>query len=299
MNEAHTTGPSVPVGGYCIISNPIAGGRKKQHILEVIERELAPVPILFAATSSDGSALEAVSKGHEAGMSHFVAVGGDGTIQAIVNELDPDRDCLGLVIAGSGNGFAEFFGYQRNVRQNVRILKLHRLRQVDTLRVNQKRFVNLAGVGFDAHVARLVKGSRYRGFQAYFLAVVRLIFGPIFWKGKVQLDDAEVRGKFLTVVVANAGIFGYGFRIAGQAKADDGLMTVVLIHQVARWRYLFGLPILLWGNPNRLSWYLQLTSTQVHISPEQPTPIQADGELFPLAEEYHFSIEPRSLTLMT
>ena len=298
MKEVMPLPPSQPNGRYCIISNPIAGGRKKQRILNTIRRELTPAPLLFASTAMDGSAGEAVRKGHEAGMTCFIAVGGDGTIQSVVNELDPEQDCLGLIVAGSGNGFAEFFGYRRNVRQNIQKLKSHQVSQVDTLTVNGQRFVNLAGVGFDAQVAEMVKKSRYRGFQAYFRAVARLMFRSIYWKGSVVLDDITVDDHFLTVVVANAGIFGYGFRIADQALADDGLMTVVLIRRVARWRYLLGLPFLIWGNPSRLSWFQQLTSTRVDILPEQPTPVQADGELFPQSDRYQFEIEPRSLRLM-
>ncbi len=284
--------------GYCIISNPFAGGRSKLHLLQSIEDALDPAKCLFLSTSDDGSAKKAIQLGREAGLNRFISVGGDGTIQAIAPLLDPQKETLGLIVAGSGNGFAAYFGYRRNIQQNLAILKRNRIKAVDTLTVNGTPFVNLAGVGFDAQVAAEVRSSQRRGFQAYFRAVLKLMTGSIFWKGSVLADGEEIRGEFLTVVIANAAIFGYGFRIARQALADDGLMTVVLVRRVSIWRYILAVPLVLTGMTSWLSWMTEFTANEVSIHPDERTPLQADGELFSTAASYSFQLEPRSLSLI-
>lgn len=283
---------------YCIISNPFAGGRSKKRLLQSIEDAFGAENCLFLYTSGDGQAKDAIQSGRAAGLSRFIAVGGDGTILAIAPYLNPDQETLGLIAAGSGNGFASYFGYRRNVHQNLAILKRNRIKSVDTLKVNGQPFVNLAGVGFDAHVAAEVRSSQRRGFQAYFRAVLKLLAGSIFWKGKVIADGKEIHGEFLTVVVANAAIFGYGFHIARRALADDGLLTVVVVRRVSLWRYLFAIPFFLIGTTYRFSWMTEMTAKEASIHPDVTTLLQADGELFPSASSYTFQIEPRSLSLI-
>ncbi len=284
---------------YCVIYNPFSGGRTKERMLQTIEKELKPAQCFFQKTTVEFGAKKAVDLAHQVGIHQFIVVGGDGTIQAVATHLDPGKDILGLVMGGSGNGFASHFGYRRRISQNLKLIRKKRIQQVDMLTVNGYRYVNLAGVGFDAQVADKIRSSKRRGFQAYLLAVIQLIRMNIFWSGKVNLDDERWSGQFLTVVVANASIFGYGFQIARDAKADDGLMTVVLVHRVSRWRYVLAIPYFLLGLSHRLTWITQRTATRVLIEPEICTPIQADGELLMQADTYDFRIEPRSLTLIT
>ena len=144
-----------------------------------------------------------------------------------------------------------------------------------------------------------MRSSKQRGFLAYLKAVVQLMFTDIFWAGQVYLDKEQVEGQFLTVVVANASIFGYGFSIAKGAQADDGLMTVVIVERVARIRYLLALPFFFLGQAHRLSWIKVRTVSRVQIKPDDLTPVQTDGELLMAAMTYDFQIEPRSLTLIT
>lgn len=299
MNTAGDVISGFTSSDYCVIYNPFSGGRSKERMLQTIEDELKPARCFFQSTSIEHGAKDAIGQAYQAGIHQFIAVGGDGTIQAVATHLDPVIDVLGLVMAGSGNGFATHFGYRRRLSQNLELIRQKRLQSVDVLRVNGQRYVNLAGVGFDAQVADRIRSSKKRGFQAYFLAVFQLIGANIFWSGRIRLDDDQINGQFLTVVVANASIFGYGFRIAHDAKADDGLMTVVLVHRVSRWRYVFAIPYFLLGLTNRLSWITERTAKQVMIEPSILTPIQADGELLEPATCYDFRIEPRSLTLIT
>lgn len=284
---------------YCVIYNPFSGGRSKDRMLRKIESGLLPFRCLIASTSLEHGALNAIEKARRAGIHQFIAVGGDGTVQSVATNLDRESEVLGLVMAGSGNGFAAHFGYQRNLSQNLDIIRKGRRQQIDQVSVNGHRFVNLAGVGFDARVADLVRSSKQRGFLAYLKAVGQLMFTDIFWTGQVYLDKEQVEGEFLTVVVANASIFGYGFSIAKGAQADDGLMTVVLVERVARIRYLLALPFFFLGQAHRLSWIKVRTVSRVQIKPDDLTPVQTDGELLMAVMTYDFQIEPRSLTLIT
>lgn len=253
------------------------------------------VPCTFLHTHPESGALPAIQQGLHEGFRDFVVVGGDGTVQSAASSLIGSSCRLGIIPAGSGNGFAEWLGIKKDLRQNLDILKTGKTQLVDSGRINDQPFVNLAGVGIDGAVAHATKNSRFRGFWPYFFASLRLAFGRIHWKGELILDGDSHVGSFLTVVVANGAIFGYGFHIAREARIDDGSFTVVIIRKTARWKYFMALPGFMTGRVPKPSWMDIRLAKKVEIQPDSPTYAHADGEALPLSNGYHFEIVPSSL----
>lgn len=256
---------------------------------------MGDVPITFLHTHPESGALPAIRQGLKEGFLDFVVVGGDGTVQSAASGLIGSSCRLGIIPAGSGNGFAEWLGIKKDLRQNLNLLRNGKSILIDTGKINDRPFVNLAGIGIDGAVAHATKNSRFRGFWPYFFASLRLAFGNIHWKGELVLDGNRLIDNFLTVVVANGAIFGYGFHIARDARIDDGYFTVVIIRKTARWRYFMALPGFMTGRVPKPHWMEIRLAKKVEIKPDRPTYAHADGEALPLTNDYRLAIVPSSL----
>jgi len=291
------TSESRPARWFFIL-NPRAGGRTKDRIRRHIKDHWPASQAGFGETDAEYGAGPAVREGRRQGFTGFVAVGGDGTIQSLAASLDGRKEVMGIIPAGSGNGLAGWLGLEKDIRQNLKVLTEGQCLDMDTGTVNGHPFVNLAGVGFDAMVAHATRKSRIRGFWPYLIAAVRLTFGDIFWSGRLEWAGEVREGRFLSVIVANGAVFGYGFRLIPFARVDDGMFTLLIIHRTARWRYLLALPSLLLGRRRTYPWMEVRECTELRITPLAPAPLQADGEALPFAASYLFRLDPQSLRIM-
>src|SRR5690606_33544756 len=105
---------------------------------------------------------------HKKGSDTFIAVGGDGTINRVARALIHQDAKLGLVPMGSGNGLARHYKVSMNPEKAIRKLNHPTHKIIDTFQVNDHDyFINMAGIGFDAHVGHLFDKSGSRGFSTY------------------------------------------------------------------------------------------------------------------------------------
>lgn len=222
-----------------------------------------------------------------------VAVGGDGTVNEVVNGLVGTPAQLGILPAGSGNDLAWQLGLTRQLKRNLRTLIAGRIRNMDVGQINGERyFINGFGAGFDGEVARRVRAYlRYsHGYAAYLLAVLRTLATYRFRHVRLTIDDHVVRDQtMLFVSCCNGTTYGGGFRVAPSAKLDDGLLTVCAVDKVGRWYALRNLPRFTRGTHLILPEVHTYTGRHMVIESDVPQPAQADGEL--LAPEKKFTVD--------
>ena len=106
------------------------------------------------------------------------AWGGDGTMNEIASELAFSTSALAMIPGGSGNGFARGLGVSLSPRRAIEQAVRGKERLIDAGEIGGRLFFNVAGIGFDAHVARLFneRGLR-RGFLAYVTTSLVELFG--------------------------------------------------------------------------------------------------------------------------
>ena len=228
-----------------------------------------------------------------------VAVGGDGSVNEVADALIGTSVQLGILPGGSGNGFAMHLGWGRSVVKAIKKLHHTKAITIDTCLLNGRSFVNLAGTGFDALVAYKAKESTLRGLYAYTkFAMLEAWSYPI--ETYTLLIDGEVVSKdaALVIEVANAQMFGYNFVIAPQAKLNDGILDVLVVKKVPKWRYLFSL----WRFFNRTFHKSSLVTTfsgqHIQIQCEHVMPVHVDGEGYYLDKVLDFKIVPSSLEVL-
>jgi len=284
------------------IVNPFSGVSRKKNIETRIEKELDHRQFSFEVcyTEGPGHATVLSREAVELGVNVVVAVGGDGSVNEVAAALIGTDTILGIVPAGSGNGFAMHLGLGRDIDKAIRILNTAQPTLIDTAMLNDQPYVNLAGVGFDASVAYRLKKSTFRGLFAYLYYAILETFQYQMQRYRIQLDNQEsFERECLLVEIANSPMFGYNFRIAPQAKLKDGLLEVVLVKKVPKWRYLFSLWRFLNNSFHKSSLVECYSARQIEINLAEEAPIHFDGEGFLSCHNLKISVNPLSLHVLT
>jgi diacylglycerol kinase (ATP) len=180
----------------------------------------------------------------KAGAWAVVAVGGDGTLNQVAQALQGTSCRLGLIPAGTGNGYARALGLPLDVRGACAVIALGRVSRLDFAAADAGRgYANMLGIGYDAWIAssanRLRWMNRFSGFLRYLAAGIQCLPRLRAQELRLTLDKGVVvQGRFLLVAAANSPQYGFGCTIAPAARMDDGMIDVVCVPMCDPWTFL-------------------------------------------------------------
>lgn len=161
---------------------------------------------------------------------YFVAVGGDGAVNQTASFLFEKEDkILAVVPIGSGNGFARETGFGRNINKLISSIEQGEFIEADCMEIDGKKFINVAGIGFDAFVAHAFANRNKRGFVNYGIATLQSIFKFNAMNVKIQLKDKTIQGRYNMISMANTRQFGNNAYIAPQAHIESRKLDLVLV----------------------------------------------------------------------
>ncbi len=209
-----------------------------------------------------------------------IAVGGDGTINEIIQALAGSETALGVLPTGTVNVWAREMGipfYDTGARE---VLLHGQTRRVDLGYVNDRYFLMMVGIGLDGTITQAVekKALKRLGIFGYFLAATWL--GPGYQSFPVTLDrdGKTVNIRALQVFVGNTQLYAGAFKFTWQAKCDDGRLDLCIVRR----RGPLGRFVVLWDfilrREQRRLWVRYETFTSIAIETPQPVAIQVDGE---------------------
>jgi diacylglycerol kinase (ATP) len=217
-----------------LIINPISGGRGRSTVEE--RRCLARA--VFASRSIDASIEVTTHHGHavelarrfvRAGMDRLIAWGGDGTANEVAGPLIGTDVVLGLVRGGSGDGLARGLGLPAESGAALAVALGDSVIRLDVGWLDDRHFLNVGSLGFDAAVATAFQDRSGRGLVNYVLAG----FGCL-WRYRnatfaLDLEGAVSEEERFLVAFANGREYGNGFVVAASADPTDGLLDVVIV----------------------------------------------------------------------
>jgi diacylglycerol kinase (ATP) len=269
------------------IINPISGAGADPGVaawrIETLraEAERRRLAIDIQLTERSGHARELADAACAAGATQVVAWGGDGTINEVGSVLLGTDIPLGLVPAGSGNGLAAVLGIPRRPLEAIALALDGAVRTIDAGTMAGRAFFNIAGVGFDARVARLFnqRAAGSRGGWPYIVIGVREGCSYCAADYTIELDGVPADTRALLVSFANGREYGIGARIAPQALIDDGLLEATIVEErsvLARFWHARHLAL---GTAN--------LAPRVRVQQVRHALIRAPGDI-----EYHVDGEP-------
>lgn len=280
---------------HCLIVNPASGGGTGIQSIPFITKILRDlgVPFDLVQTERPGHATELAQRAVADGYDVVVAVGGDGTVNEVLNGILSESHgeappcALGVLCIGRGNDFAFGMGIPKDLRAGCQALLDGRTRRIDAGRAFGGRFPdgryfgNGVGIGFDTVVGfEAKKLKRLRGFAGYFVAALKTIFlyfhAPLI---RIEMDSETLEQRFLMVSIMNGRRMGGGFMMAPEARPDDGSLDLCMARQVTRAQVFALLPRFMKGTQNshpaiRTARARSLTLTAVDGS----LPAHMDGE---------------------
>lgn len=223
----------------CIV-NPAAGrGRWRQVADQVkrIWREAGLCPEVIE-TNSPGEATVLAALAAKNGVERVLGVGGDGTLQEIVNGLFqvPAPPPLGIIPVGTGNDFVRSLGLPQNPLMAARLACSEIASSVDAAICNGRYYLNVAGVGFDAEVAHAVN-ERRRGRPGMFPYLWHTLIWLQRYKNQdliIDLDGTRLQRQALLIAVGNGRYYAGGMMICPNASVTDGLLHVCIIGNLKR-----------------------------------------------------------------
>ena len=266
-----------------IIINPISGGAsprearaRAQLALAVVDTHGDPVEVLM--TEAAGHARELAKAAVRRGARLVLAWGGDGTINEVVSALAFDDVPLGIVPAGSGNGLARELGVHPRPERAIADALQAVPRAMDLGEIDGRLFANVAGIGFDAHIASRFATATRRGFVGYVGITVRALRSYVPQHYRISIDGVETSHRAILVTIANSAQFGNNARIAPGARVDDGELDLVVVEERSRVATICQVPRLFNGTANRIRGCTIRRIRAVTIESEQPMPYHVDGE---------------------
>ncbi|MBS3873649.1 MAG: diacylglycerol kinase family lipid kinase [Firmicutes bacterium] len=268
-----------------LIVNRSAGhgqcGRKYTHVAEYFKSAGLDFTPLFTEGPGHATALakQAVHDGYEA----VVSMGGDGTLNEVVNGLAGSSAILGFIPAGSGNDFGRTFGLKlQDIVTACQVIVKGKVQEIDVGQIGERRFINIAGAGLDAEVGLManVWGKKYfRGYTAYVASILRQLFSFKPQEITIELDHTTIKTKAWFVAIANARFFGGGLMIAPHADLNDGLFDVCIVKDLAKLELIKMIPKVFKGDHIHHRAVEIHRSRRVYLSASSKMATQADGEV--------------------
>lgn len=244
-----------------------------------------------------GGGRDAARRLLDAGCDIVVAWGGDGTVNEVASVLAGTPVRLAIVPAGSGNGLALELGIPRDPRRALLRLATGDSRTIDLGVLNDRVFVNVAGFGFDAHVAtRFNTMSSSRGFLRYVRLVLEELPRYESKRYRVEWDGSATVEEALIVACANSRQYGNGARLAPRASLTDGELDLVIVRPTSLLRDLWRARRFFMGGLDRDPGVTMGRFRDLRIRGECELSAHVDGEPVPGAgSECAVSVRPSAL----
>ncbi len=267
-----------------IIANPTSGGgRAYKSIRRYVDRWPHPdweVEVLTTRGPNDAGILARDLLHHPPDL--LAVCGGDGTVNEIATHVPRPPFPVALLPAGTANVLARELGLPLNPGRALRIALKRSIRRIDLGVLGPddgRRFVFVAGIGFDAYVVSQVRPALKKrlGMAAYAFAILDCLRRYSFPEFNVDVGGRKFAAT--SCLVCNARRYGGGLLFCPNADMSDGLLDILILEKQSRLdlaRFLF----LAWlGRPENGAWIHRLRSSAFRIDGPESILVQADGEL--------------------
>ena len=248
------------------------------------------------------------------GYRKIISVGGDGTLNEVVNGIfwqkcaNPLDITIAVISVGTGNDWGRTYHIPADYDKSIALIKKEDTFIQDAGMVNfangpgmnSRYFINMVGLGFDGLVAKktnadkdLGKGNALVYFKNIFLSLFAFKSVP----ARILVDDLEMQHNIFSISVGIGQFNGGGMKQAPDAIPDDGLFDLTIIKDMSKWSVIANVSRLYNGTIGKHKKVEMLQGRQIIIEPRIPVLMEADGESLGQSP-FTFSIIPKSLKVV-
>jgi diacylglycerol kinase (ATP) len=266
-----------------VIVNPVSGNKRSLRILTKAIEWCYDQGMEFKlySTQKPGDGIRLGRIARLDGYERIVVIGGDGTVNEVVQGVIGYDIIIGVLPGGSGNDFYRMLGNEGNLDDAMRTAFIGKAHEIDVGVANGIPFVNAVGIGFDAQVALSASQSNFSGRWRYLSAVFKVLRGFIPYPLDIELEQVKLSEKMTLVCVGNGRNCGGGFHLTPQAKFDDGLFDVCLISAMSKLKIIHFLPRAIKGTHIRLEGVRIYRSRKIMVRSANRFPVHVDGNVMP------------------
>jgi len=289
------------------IINPVSGvGKQKtleQLVPEILNTNEGVNPYFdyqFAYTQCVGHAIE-IARDAAVNFDIIVAVGGDGTVNEICQGLRGTNKAIAIIPTGSGNGLARHLKIPIDIKKAIGIINNYHIETIDTANINQYLFVNIAGIGFDAHIGHKFSNTKHRGFWSYMKITLQEYWNYKPLKYKVKIDGKvykKKRKKYFLISFANSSQYGNNAYISPDAQINDGLIDVCFLKPFpAIAALMMGLRLFL-KTMDQSVLVTIVRAKEIEVESKKPLEAHIDGEPIMFGKKIRITINHNALKVL-
>ncbi len=252
---------------------------------------------LVECPTRDPKSLRATIRERRAQVDLAIIGGGDGTLNGAVDALVETDLALGILPLGTANDLAQTLRIPKNVADACDVIANGTLRRIDVGSVNGKHFLNEAGLGMSAKLARRLtkKGKGLFGTVAVGWSALQIMVRARPFHARVRCGDATTEVRTLHMMVANGSNFG-GWIVNRDAAIDDQVLDLYSF-EITHWRQVLSvLPSMLKGRYQDCPGVRLMHGSEFEIHTKRPHSVDTDGEITTQCPAV-FRILPRALSV--
>ncbi|SCY62624.1 diacylglycerol/lipid kinase family protein [Alkaliphilus peptidifermentans] len=275
---------------YLFIVNPISGNGKGSRMVGKIHEVMKDKKTVYRleVTKAKGNAKEIAMNASE---DIIVAVGGDGTINEVVNGIAQKKKVLGVIPSGTGNDFIRNLNIPVEADKAIEIILKGKEKEINIGKVFEHYFINIASVGLDAQIASEANTLKkhFNGTYAYIAALIKVLFSFRYMKLVIKNSDKTYVLDTMLMAFCNGRSYGGGMKIAPEADMSDDLMDICIVKKMSKLKLLILFPTIFKGKHLRFNEVEMMKTSKITLFIKDPLKINLDGEIFTISkEEYEF-----------
>ena len=280
---------------YLYIVNPTSGKGRGKKALPIISEYCDSNKINYSVIETQYPLhAKEIVENEKNNFTHIVSVGGDGTLNEIINGIkDWNNIILAVLPVGSGNDFTKNLGMSHDIRENLSLIHSSDKSEIikvdvgnvlftnnDNEEYKQHKFINNLGIGFDAYVGYLNQNNKlFSGLFSYIFSVIRALFKYKMIDVELKSESEVIVGERLMLSIGNGVSSGGGFYLNPHAIINDGLLDLSVFDSITRRRLLTALPLALLNKVDKIPEAKQSLTKNVELKLKTPYYAHCDGEI--------------------
>lgn len=275
-------------------SGPKSHGNWEPVIRQYFKDTLHSIEIFLLSGKNDADSLKYWI--HKIKPDKVVAVGGDGTVSLVAQQLLSTGIEMGILPAGSANGMARELNIPSNFEGAMAVVLNGKAKDTDVIRINDNSIcIHLSDIGVNAQIIKYFEEGKVRGKIGYARMFLKALWKRYVMKVSIELDGTTINTPAFMVVVANASKYGTGAMINPEGNLHDGKFEVVIVRRIALSEFLKLFFRYKRFDPKKVEVF-QTTSAMIRT--RRPVHFQVDGEYLGKIDHFKAVIDPSILRLI-